>query len=131
VTPLWWTRVIWLGDRGSDVRAVQQLVGLPQSGVYDYDTASVVRGFQIMMGLEGHGHVDEPTALNMGPRSQDDLPPEWYDDKPLYPETPAYGLVSTRFGGESGIRRLQGQHGMTPTGVIDLQTALILGALGA
>lgn len=133
MTPMWWTRDLWLGDRGEDVRAVQQLVGLPISGVYDLDTASTVRGLQLALALvvPMPGAVCAVTATAMGPRGQDGQAPDWYKDKPLSPGEQVYEVVAHGFGGEAGIRRLQGNYGLHPTGIIDGQTALIMGALGA
>jgi peptidoglycan hydrolase-like protein with peptidoglycan-binding domain len=130
MSPMWWVRVIRMNDCGEDVRAVQQICGLPQSGLYDYDTALTVRGAQLLLGLPATGEVDEETAIQFGPRSDDQIPPDWYKDEPLYPGTLEYGLVVGSIGGEDAVRRVQGQYGLTPTGVIDQQTALILGAIG-
>lgn len=130
MSPLWWVRTIRINDVGADVQAVQQLVGLPLSGLYDYDTALTVRGFQLQVGLPPTAEVDEVTATCLGPRSDQDVPPEWYKDEALYPGTPEYDLVTAAIGGEAAVRRTQGQYGLAPTGVIDQQTALILGAIG-
>jgi peptidoglycan hydrolase-like protein with peptidoglycan-binding domain len=130
VSPLWWVRTIRIHDFGADVRAVQQICGLPQSGLYDYDTALTVRGAQLLLGLPPTGEVDEATAVHLGPRSDDDLAPEWYKDEPLYPGSPEYDVVTGPMGGEAAVRRTQGQYGLAPTGIIDQQTALILGAIG-
>lgn len=129
-SPLWWTRSLRVGDRGHDVTAAQELFGLPQTGEYDYDLAIMVRGLQKMKGLEPTGELDEETARAMGPRSRDAVPPTWWADVDIVPATDLYVEVSLAFGGEDGIRRLQGNYGIYPTGVIDQQLALIMGALG-
>lgn len=130
MSPLWWTRDIWIGDQGSDVRAVQQLVGLPTTGFYDLDTASTVRGLQKMAGLPLTGRVDEQTAIALGPRGQDAILPDWWDGADIVPNDVRYDFLTRLFDGEDGIRRMQGNYGMNPTGVIDHDTALIMGALG-
>lgn len=127
--PLWWTRELTLHDRGEDVRAVQELVGLPQTGEYNIATALTVRGAQALAGLPITGVVDSATAMALGPRSRDSVLPEWYS-APLFPGQPGYDVVTAALGGESGVRRLQGNYGMVPTGIIDEQTALIMSARG-
>lgn len=125
MSPLWWTRVLCIGSLGLDVEAVQQLLGLKQTGVYDYDTAAAVRGMQMMQRVDPTGEVDEATAVILGPRANDESPPDWYHDAPIRPGDEDYPPI-----GEAAVRRLQGQYGFSPTGVVDQQTALILGAIG-
>lgn len=127
--PLWWTRDLMLHDRGPDVEAVQELVGLPQTGEYNIATALTVRGAQALAGLGITGVVDSATAMALGPRSRDSVLPGWYS-APMFPGTPHYEAVTRAIGGQEGVRRLQGNYGMTPTGIIDEQTALIMSARG-
>ena len=110
--------------------AAQELLGLAQSGIYDYDLAVTVRGVQRMAGLDPSGVLDEETAMVMGPRSRDCVPPHWWQDSPIHPASPEYVELTAPFGGEDGIRRLQGNYGIHPDGVIDQQMALLMGALG-
>jgi len=130
MSPLWWIRTLRIRDFGTDVVAVQQIVGLPQTGEYDLDLAQTVKGLQIMRGLDPTGEVDEATARELGPRANETLAPAWFHDQDLYPGEPEYSLVAESLGGEDAIRRIQGQYGYVPTGIIDQQTALILGAIG-
>lgn len=129
MSPLWWSRDLQIGDHGRDVEAVQQLLGLPITGHFDYDTAAAVRGLQMVQRLDRSGVVDEETASVLGPRAQDHLPPSWWSS-PLKPGDEDYEEVALPFGGEDGVRRTQGQYGIYPTGVIDQQTALLLNTLG-
>jgi hypothetical protein len=115
---------------GKDVEAVQQLLGLVRTGHYNYDTASAVRGMQMIQRLPITGEVDEETATVLGPRAQDALYPEWFASVPIAPGNLLYDLLAESFGGEDGVRRTQGQYGIVPTGIIDEQTALIINTLG-
>jgi hypothetical protein len=126
VIPFWWSRDIREGDVGGDVRTVQRILGMVPTGEFKADTAMAVRGLQHDCGLAVTGEVDEMTARRIGPRTTDSLMPEWYKGTPLFPGQPAYDLVVSD---ESWLRRLQGNHHMPPTGVIDEATALMLGAM--
>lgn len=126
--PLWWSRVLVCGDRGPDVEAVQRKLGLPVTGEFDLSTTFAVRGFQKAEGLAGTGEVDEITAAALGPRAADRLVPEWYPGEPLFPGDQGYDLVLGDRD-EAWLRRLQGTHGLPPTGVIDEPTARLIGAL--
>jgi murein L,D-transpeptidase YcbB/YkuD len=119
-----------MGNRGYDVTAAQEILGLEQSGIYDYDLAVTVSGVQKMAGLPTTGVLDEDTAQFMGPRSRDAVPPPWWEDQDIVPGSEKYESLASSFGGEDGIRRLQGNYGIAPDGVIDQQVALLMGALG-
>jgi murein L,D-transpeptidase YcbB/YkuD len=129
-SPLWWVRPLNMGNRGYDVMAAQEILGLAQSGIYDYDLAVTVSGVQKMAGLPTTGVLDEATARYMGPRSRDAVPPPWWKGSEILPGMEQYESLATPFGGEAGIRRLQGNYGIAPDGVIDQQVALLMGALG-
>jgi hypothetical protein len=124
--PLWWWRTIRAGDKGGDVRTVQRILGLIPSGDYDTGLAMAVRGLQHDCGLATTGEVDELTARRIGPRSTDNLMPDWYKGAPLHAGEPAYDLVVPD---PAWLRRIQGNHSMVPTGIIDEATALMLGAM--
>jgi len=124
--PLWWSRTICEGDTGGDVRTVQRILGLVPTGTFSADVAMAVRGLQHDCGLAVTGEVDELTARRIGPRTVDSIMPDWYKGKPLSPGEPAYDLVVAD---PAWLRRLQGNHAMTPTGIIDAPTALMLGAM--
>ena len=126
--PLWWSRPLVCGDSGPDVEAVQRKLGLPVTGEFDLSTVFAVRGFQKSVGLDGTGEVDAATAAALGPRATDALTPDWYPGEPLYPGFQAYDLVLGDHD-EAWLRRLQGTHGLPPTGVIDEPTARLIGAL--
>lgn len=126
--PRWWTRVLVIGDMGPDVLAIQRILGLPHTSEYDLMVAMTVRAVQVEAGLPANGIVDADTAKAIGPRATDELAPEWYEGETLYPGDQAYDLVMERHNGdEAWLRRLQGNHGMLPTGLIDEATALLLG----
>lgn len=127
--PTWFTRTLSLGDSGPDVVAVQRKLGLEQTGVFDTTLEVAVRGAQRVLGYEPTGYVDVALALVLGPAADAHLPPQWWTGAALYPGTPEWNLVLGDRD-EAWLRRLQGQHGITPTGVVDEETARILGGLG-
>lgn len=127
--PLWYRRPLVVGDRGRDVEAVERLLGLPITGTYSDYTERAVRGAQARLGLPQVGGVDEATALGLGSLAEESDLPDWWKGEPLWEGSPEWGLVlNTR--DMDWLRRLQGQHGITPTGVVDEQTARLLGAIG-
>lgn len=129
MTPLWYERLLMLGDFGPDVGVVQRKLGLPVTDLFDQSLVIAVRGLQLEAGIEQSGAVDEETAIVLGPRYGDGLPPDWYKGSPLYPGEQAYGLVLGERD-EDWLRRFQGSRGLQPTGIIDEDTALLLGAAG-
>jgi peptidoglycan hydrolase-like protein with peptidoglycan-binding domain len=66
VSPSWWTRPLTLGDQGEDVRAVQLLLRVEPTGVFDEATRAKVRGYQTLRQLGRTGRVDETTAIYLG-----------------------------------------------------------------
>lgn len=127
MTPLWWRRTLTVGDRGPAVSVVQRKLGMPTSGLYDQGTAIAVRGLQADVGLPTSGDVDELTARWLGPRATDGVIPDWYNGEPVYPREQRYAVVLQGHS-ESWLRRFQGNHDIEPTGMIDEQTAILLGA---
>lgn len=126
--PLWWSRPLAPGDTGRDVEVVQRKLALRVTGVFDESTAIALRGAQRALGVAETGVVDEETAERFGPRAEDGLLPEWWVS-PLQPGSEGWVRVLGERD-ESWLRRMQGQHGLTPDGVIDESTARLLGALG-
>lgn len=138
--PRWYHRDLEEGDTGNDVTHVQAILGLPQTGIYDDTTASFIRGLQRKAGLRMSGKVDKKTAGKLGDRSTKDLTPKWFsrdiklrdtigDDVVKANEllgTPDEGNVLTAES-ESAVRRIQSEHGLTVTGVIDAETARLIG----
>lgn len=54
--------VIGRGDEGPAVDFIQRKLFAPLTGVYDEETESRVRGFQLSRGCRVTGHVDQDTA---------------------------------------------------------------------
>lgn len=129
MTPLWWHRVLQLGDSGPDVVAVQSILGGPACGVFDKYTHMLVKGAQVAAGIPADGVVDEATARAIGPRATDALVPEWYKGEPLCPGTQGFRLVLPHHD-EAWLRRFQGNHSLTVNGCIDEETARALSAAG-
>ena len=129
ITPLWWPGDIGPGDTGPAVAVVQQFLFCIPSGVFDNHTVAAVRGFQVGAGLPASGWVDEDTARALGSREQDRLTPVWFKGEDLKPGQPGYDVATAALGGLNGLKRFQGNNGLRPTGVIDAETARLLGAL--
>jgi hypothetical protein len=113
VTPVWWSDPLTTAG----LRVVQRKLGLAQTGEWDRLTLLAVRGFQRAHHMEPSGEIDEQTAVALG---------ETYyggQDLTLLP----LEVVLERFGLDvDGLRRLQGQNGIKPTGEIDAWTAMVL-----
>lgn len=60
------TRVLDVGDRGDDVRALQAKVGARVDGVFGWETLGKVLKFQRAHGLVRDGHVGPKTARALG-----------------------------------------------------------------
>jgi peptidoglycan hydrolase-like protein with peptidoglycan-binding domain len=58
-------RVLELGCKGEDVKTVQELLGLEQTGVYDHKTKAAVEEYQIKSMLEVNGKVTPRMAIKM------------------------------------------------------------------
>lgn len=100
------------------------------TGVMDNNTVAAVRGFQVALGIQPSGWVDEDTARALGPRASDSLLPDWFKGCDLHPGDEGYDLAIAPIGeGQAALRRFQGNHGLPATGVIDAETALLLRAL--
>lgn len=130
MTPLWWSVDLSVGDVGPGVGVVQRKLLLPATGVFDESTAVGVRGFQAAHGVPVTGVVDEVTAGLLGPQAADVLLPDWWPGVPLLPGEQGWVAVLGAGRDEAWLRRFQGQHGLSPDGVIDESTARLLGALG-
>lgn len=126
--PAWFHRELTVGCAGSDVRVVARKLGFP--GDYFTEThAALVRGLQRSHHLVPSGVVDAETAVVLGESAAVDLPPAWWDGD-VAPSDPEYPRLSARFGlDELAVRRLQGTHGIQPTGWIDRATADVLDRL--
>ena len=139
MTPAWFSRVVTLGDTGSDVRVIQRRLGLDATGVFDEGTQAVVRGKQKKHKLPTTGEVDADTASAIGERATEGLKPEWWcRDINLWMVGPDVAACNTLLGHpregdtytpevESATKRLQSEHGIDTTGVVDEQTAKIMG----
>lgn len=128
MVPSWFHRELTVGCAGSDVRVVARKLGFPGE-VFSETHAALVRGLQRRRGLVPSGVVDAVTAEVLGESAGVDLPPVWWDGV-VAPSDPGYSLLSARFGhDEASIRRLQGSHGIKPSGLIDRATADILDRL--
>ena len=125
MTPGWFHRDLGVGSSGPDVLVVHRKLGLP-GVVFGETTAATVRGLQHRFGLTVSGVVDEATARVLGEPLGAGLPPDWWGGV-VSPDEPGYLMLVERFGlTEAGVRRLQGSHGLVPSGVVDLETARLM-----
>lgn len=123
--PAWFRRTIFPGDAGTDVLAVQRLVGASSTGVLDSDTCALVRGLQRRHRRAISGVVDHDTALLIGEKATFGLVPEWFaaGDLSVLPSLLCCGESDV----EDHVRRFQSAHHIYPTGVVDESTAIALG----
>ncbi|MGL4178291.1 MAG: peptidoglycan-binding domain-containing protein [Dermatophilaceae bacterium] len=135
---MWWHRDLAEGEKAdADVRTVRTKLGLVAEGDYDHETTVRVRGLQRKHNMEVTGVVDKKTAAKVGERADAGLVPEWYTrelregDAGFDVECLARALK--RYGGTyvdstilDDIRKLQAANGLTPTGVVDRETAVLI-----
>lgn len=107
-------------------RIVQRKLGLPETGSPDRVLYAAVAGFQKARGLPGTGEVDEVTAALLGPSASESALPDWwleeYESDPL--AVACFLAIHDR--DLPWLKRLQGNHGLKPTGLIDKTTASVL-----
>lgn len=134
--PAWYRREIGLGDEGPDVRIVRRKLGLDPDGIYDRTVEEMIRG---MGGKKGR--VTKATAGKLGEAeaSKAGLVPEWYlrplqlwfegEDVRALRSLLGLGRADNRYDPdcEAAVRRVQSAHGMRPTGLVDEETAKVLG----
>lgn len=131
MAPVWWTRTLAGGDHGRDVAIVQSILGEFITGKYDPALTLVIRGFQKGAGLPVTGAVDARTAAALGEQAGFGLLPTWWHGTSIGPDSVAYDHCLRLIGAEDelGMRRFQGAHRITPTGVVDETTARLLAGL--
>lgn len=138
MTPHWYVRDLSLGMHGEDVAVLRRLIGLPPSKEYDRDVEVHVKGEQRAAGLPATGIVDEATAAAIGETQRYGLVPRWYTRTLILGDAgadvgqlryllgfPRTGLLDEDV--EAAVRRFQSQHRIAPTGIVDQQTAVVLG----
>lgn len=64
--PAWFTRPLYPGDQGEDVRTVQLLLRCEPTGVFDHATATRVRGYRMLAHHPPGSSVDERVATSLG-----------------------------------------------------------------
>lgn len=137
--PAWYHGELELGDTGTDVSHAQVLLGLTPTGTFDEQTAAFVRGVQLREGLPVSGRVTKRTAEKLGDRATTGLVPEWHTREiwlwDIGPDVRrANELLGRELEGdvltpesEAAVLRLQSANRLPLTGVIDAETAKILG----
>ena len=135
-TPRWWTRELHGGEVGKDVQVIQRKLGLA-SGVYDEMTAAHVRGVQRHAGLPENGVCDALTASVLGEAADHALPPEWFTRTlgPGFSGEDVAGLRTalglspgTSYDRETSqaIRRLRSAHGLPASDLADIAVVMLL-----
>lgn len=98
-------RLLGPGTKGRDVRALQRLLGVPRTGVYDPITEFAVKDFQSSHGLGADGRAGAATKRKLARRPR---PPS----RP--PTPPPVAPVPPSRPGESGANGPGGQPGQFP-----------------
>lgn len=107
-------------------RIVQRKLGLPETGSPERVLYAAVAGFQRTRGLPGTGEVDEATAALLGPSADEAASPDWWFDDYEWDPLAVACFLAIHDRDAAWLRRLQGNHGLNPTGLIDKTTASIL-----
>ena len=127
MTPHWFVRPLTVGDTGPDVAVVQRKLGTLPDGAFTLGLAAVVRGFQSARGAPPTGQVDDDTAGLLGEETGYGRVPDWYGT------AQGPGVVADLLGVTSqadlrdAVKRFQGNNGLPVTGVVDEQTARVVG----
>lgn len=66
MTPTWFTRPLYPGDQGEDVKIVQLLLRAEPTGIYDPQTTARVRGYRMLSRFHPGSSVDERVATSLG-----------------------------------------------------------------
>lgn len=141
VTPLWFTREIFLGDSGPDVRVVRRKLGFLEDGPYDLAVQQKVMGMARKTGTATSGEVNAgvATALGETEAAKAGNLPQWYTREiALWEEGEDVRSVRRILGlgdsdnrydpdAEAATRRFQSSLGLPLTGKVDQATARHLG----
>lgn len=137
--PLWFKRIIVLGDYGPDVIVIKRKLGLTPEGVYDRTTRALVMGMAKRSNVSTEGEVNGDVAVALGPAADDGIPPEWFkrelrhfdagDDVRSLNKALGLDPGDDRFREETeaAVRRLQSANGLEPTGLVDEELSRMIG----
>jgi murein L,D-transpeptidase YcbB/YkuD len=138
--PSWFKRTIRPGDTGPDVKVVLRKLGLDPEEPFGDLAAVRIKGVARSLGIFAHdGDVDERIASVLGEAAATEagLLPEWFSLR--LGDTGTIVARAARLLGqdgdvfteemESAVRRLQSTSRIEPTGVLDAETARLLGDL--
>lgn len=141
ITPLWFTREIFLGDSGPDVKVVRRKLGFLEDGPYDLAVQQKVMGMARKTGTQTSGEVNSAVADKLGETEANKAGtlPGWYtrevglweegEDVRSVRRILGLGDSDNRFDpdAESAVRRLQSSLGLPLTGKVDEPLARHLG----
>lgn len=142
MTPSWWHRDLFPGDRGRDVSALQAVLGIPQTGEFDEYTEAYVRGVQRVAKKSASGVVDAETAEAVGERARakEGCAPAWFEHDAAEGhhcpcvllirnvlEVPHVGQPDFDARLSDAVKQFQGTRGLKVTGVVDKVTACQIG----
>lgn len=137
--PLWFKRDIHIGDVGPDVRIVRRKLGFQPDGPYDLSVSRMVMSLAKKKNIEFSGSVTANEAEALGPAADAALTPEWYErDLEMWCHEGADVATLNAILGcpadnrftpetEQAVRRLQSGAGVFPTGIVDEDTAKLVG----
>lgn len=138
--PSWFTRTLYEGDTGPDVRVVRRKLGMDPDGPMDRVVIARILGFARKCGYLFHdGCVDEIVAARLGEAETvvAGLLPEWFALRPgdkgraVAAVAEILGVGGDEYTPELAlaVRRRQSAEQMEPTGIVDPETARALGEL--
>lgn len=136
MVPLWYRRVIQMGDTGPDVRIVRRKLGLIPDGPFDRAAIERIRG----MTNDKTDVVDEVIATLLGESEANKagLTPEWFT-RPLERHDIGEDVRALRailgvwddnrfeHDLEDAVRRFQSARGLLPDGKVNEELARLLG----
>jgi peptidoglycan hydrolase-like protein with peptidoglycan-binding domain len=132
------SRPFGVGDEGPDVKVALRKLGLDPDGPFDELAVTRVKGIARALGMFEHdGVVDATIACALGEAATAALIPEWFSIRPgdsgsvVSRAASLLGLATSTFDAEmeAAVRRLQSASRMEATGVLDAETAKVLGEL--
>jgi murein L,D-transpeptidase YcbB/YkuD len=136
--PSWFSRDLGIGDVDPAVELLRRKLGLPPSQVFDVDLELHVRAVQKAHGLPATGFVDAETAEAVGEGARQGLVPDWFE-RELSLGTYGADVAEVRYllglprklvfdaALDNRVRRFQSRCRITPNGVIDERTAILIG----
>lgn len=120
--PRWWSEPL----RRHGVEVVQRKLLMPVNGIMDNSFHMVVQGWQRRRGLPVTGVVDEATARLLGESVEYQGAPTWWTENLGLDDNAVLRYLDQVGKDHEWILRLQGNNGISPHGMIDVETAWLI-----